>query len=777
MRNIGLMAMALDAADDPDNALRGTLRNATGAWLYIIDYAMRNDSRGGLFPEGFEYSPQSLGYVAQFLLALRTAGQDDPAVWGPQVALTNNPFWDDLIPAYLQSLSPAPAQVPDIGPSYQPAWFGDGLNYLAPDAIGLFGALGVYDAATARAARLEASRWIQIHAAPGGADALGERARNSEYNLNTILYFLLLDPTAPPPRDPRPSQPLMFFVPGIGRIFGRTGWDPAATWFTYRLGWVQIDHQTGDGNQFEFYRRGEWLTKERTGYDLNYGASVDHNTLALENNPPEHNEAGGYRNLLWRLGSQWIYTPSGDPQVLARSLADSFVYVLGDSTALYNSSYEGSLDIQHASRSLVWLKPDHIVVYDRAASRTANRFKRFWLNLPAPAAIAGNRAAVTTSSGQRLYVTTLLPGDATIRSEAAEALGGDVAANEPMNYKLRVEAPGGPRTTRFLHVLQGVDPGASAHPAILIQSTAGTPFEGAVINNTATLFPVDLGATFTGVTYSVPAPVTVQRITGLTPNTGYRITTQTAGGNTQVTISPNGTDRLADSGGVLEISAAVPAPVISAAGIVNAATLRAGAVAPGEIVTIFGSGLRPATVFFDNASAPVLFASAGQANVVVPYAVGGRAQPVVRVVHSGVPSNQVTVPVVESAPGLFTANGSGTGQGAILNQDSSLNSAANPAPAGSIVVLYGTGEGLTDPPGVDGRIAGDVLPKPRLPVSVRIGGRDAQVLYAGAAPGLVAGVIQINVRVPAEVAPGPAVPVVVQVGANSSPNTVTLAVR
>ena len=86
MRNIGLMAMALDPADDPGNSVRNALRNATGAWLYLTDYLMRNDSRGGLFPEGFEYGPQSLGYVAQLLLALHTAGQDNPAAYGPQLA-------------------------------------------------------------------------------------------------------------------------------------------------------------------------------------------------------------------------------------------------------------------------------------------------------------------------------------------------------------------------------------------------------------------------------------------------------------------------------------------------------------------------------------------------------------------------------------------------------------------------------------------------------------------------------------------------------------------
>ena len=140
MRNIGLMALAFDAADDPGGELTGNLAQATGAWLYMVDALLRGDSRGGLTAEGFEYSPLALAYVVQFLLALHTAGQDDPERWGPQVVLTDNPFWDELIPASLHSLSPAPTVLPEaewLGPVYQPAWYGDGENYWSPDFIGL----------------------------------------------------------------------------------------------------------------------------------------------------------------------------------------------------------------------------------------------------------------------------------------------------------------------------------------------------------------------------------------------------------------------------------------------------------------------------------------------------------------------------------------------------------------------------------------------------------------------------------------------------------------
>jgi len=144
--------------------------------------------------------------------------------------------------------------------------------------------------------------------------------------------------------------------------------------------------------------------------------------------------------------------------------------------------------------------------------------------------------------------------------------------------------------------------------------------------------------------------------------------------------------------------------------------------------------------------------------------------------NQGVLSNTVRVPVQAATPALFTANGSGTGQGAIFNQDGSLNGAANAAARGSIVVLFATGEGQTNPAGTDGRVATDSYPKPVLPVKVNIGGVDAQVLYYGAAPFLVAGAMQVNARVPAGIAPG-AAPLVLSVGGFDSRSGVTLAVQ
>jgi hypothetical protein len=570
MRNLGLMAMALDPADDPGNTLHAYLRNATGGWLYMVDYLMRNDARGGLFPEGFEYSPQTLSYVTQFLLALRTAGQDDAATWGPQVVLTGNSFWDDLVAAHLHSLSPVTALTPpDDGsrPVYQPAWYGDAQNYWAPDLIAVFSPLGVYDQITGNPTRLSALRWIQTNTAPGLAAGLTSgRARgfSPNYAVTSILYFLLFDPAAAAPADPRLTQPLSFFAGGLGRILARTSWGTDATWFTYKLGWNTIDHQHADGNQFEFYRRGEWLTKELSGYDNNgpaVGSSDYHNTLALQNSQPDRTD---YRFEEWQRGTQWFpYSAAGDGVVLARSDAATYAYIMGDATNLYNSISENVTDISHASRSIVWLKPDYVVVYDRAVSKTAGRFKRFWLNFPNSATVTGNRTRMVTATGQQLFVNTLLPANATITTAPREALGSDVAAGEPMQFRLQVEAPGGPASARFLHVLQGADAGATADAVALVQSTSGNAFAGAVVKNTAVMFPVDVSTTFTGVTYQVPAGTTLHRVTGLVPSAAYDVTV-TGTGAVTVTITPSATGATrADSGGLLSIGAIATPPTVS----------------------------------------------------------------------------------------------------------------------------------------------------------------------------------------------------------------------
>ncbi len=114
-------------------------------------------------------------------------------------------------------------------------------------------------------------------------------------------------------------------------------------------------------------------------------------------------------------------------------------------------------------------------------------------------------------------------------------------------------------------------------------------------------------------------------------------------------------------------------------------------------------------------------------------------------------------------------------EAAALNQDASTNSSSIPAASGSVVVLYVTGAGQMSPPAATGSLSANPLPQPLLPVAVQIGGLDAEVTFAGAAPGYVSGLLQVNARVPAGVTPGDSVPVTVAVGGIAS-NTASIAV-
>ncbi|HWB86493.1 MAG TPA: hypothetical protein VG675_20290 [Bryobacteraceae bacterium] len=215
---------------------------------------------------------------------------------------------------------------------------------------------------------------------------------------------------------------------------------------------------------------------------------------------------------------------------------------------------------------------------------------------------------------------------------------------------------------------------------------------------------------------------------------------------------------------------------------VNAASLQADPVAPGEIVTLFGDGLGPKAgvsstaangrmpdqlagveVRFDGVAAPLFYVQASQINVQVPYDVAGNFTTQVEVRYQDASAASAKLPVVAAAPALFAY---------AANQDGSANSQTNPAARGTIVTFYGTGEGLTNGPNVSGQAASAPYPKPMLPVKLTIAGFSAQLLYAGEAPGL-AGMLQVNARVPGGfVAPG-VVPVQLTVGSAVSP-TITL---
>jgi uncharacterized protein (TIGR03437 family) len=241
-------------------------------------------------------------------------------------------------------------------------------------------------------------------------------------------------------------------------------------------------------------------------------------------------------------------------------------------------------------------------------------------------------------------------------------------------------------------------------------------------------------------------------------------------------------------------------PIINSA--TNGASFQLGAgYAPGEIVTFKGSRIGPqqillaqlapdgrlatqlgdCQVLVDGAAAPLVHSLSTQITAILPYELAAKIGQTVntQVDCAGLASNVIPLPIVDADPGVFSVGG-GTGPAALLNQDGSYNSSGNPALRGTLVQIFGTGEGVLTPSGVDGRIETgplQTIPKPTLPIRVFFGGVGSlDVPYVGVAPGLVDGLLQINARIPPD-APTGDIELVLQVGTRMSPKKLTISVK
>jgi uncharacterized protein (TIGR03437 family) len=247
--------------------------------------------------------------------------------------------------------------------------------------------------------------------------------------------------------------------------------------------------------------------------------------------------------------------------------------------------------------------------------------------------------------------------------------------------------------------------------------------------------------------------------------------------------------------------------------VLNSASFTADALAPGELITIFGRNFGPDSlalaspadgsfptqlsgvrVLFNNAAAPIVYASSGVVSAIVPFSVVPKTRADVVIEYKGSQSQPVSIFVDRSAPGLFTSDGSGAGMAAVLNVDSltgavSLNSSQNAARRGGIIMAYITGAAQTDPPSADGAVANsagalalpieaglDFFWTSEMPCKSNAGCVPVPVLYAGPAPGLVAGVTQINMRLP-DNAPVGDHPLGISVGGVWNQYNVTVSIR
>lgn len=402
-------------------------------------------------------------------------------------------------------------------------------------------------------------------------------------------------------------------------------------------------------------------------------------------------------------------------------------------------------------------------------------------------------------------VGIVLPGDQLTLNVTADGTNLTPSAT-PYTANITVVASGAAVTSKSQNIAVGLTVNsqtptiASIWPAALplnapnqIITIRGSNFYS------ASLAAVQIGANLTTLTTTVISPTTLEAV--------VPASMLTASGNLNILVEnpqPGG-----NSATVAEPVANVP--VIY--GLFNSASYASATVSPGELVTIFGSNIGPTTpatmaitngyvdttlsnvtLTIDGQNAPILYVSTNQVTAQVPYEATLGAGKVVVLTNGTNPAANSTVTIAATAPGIYSADGSGLGQAAAVNTSAStgavtLNSTTDPAKIGDTVTFFLTGEGNYNPSLIAGAVntnTGFIIPASLSPLpqmsptpTVQIGGVDASagVSYAGVVPGSIIGVLQINVVVPTGSSTGAAVPVAISIGGNSTQSGITINVH
>ena len=418
-----------------------------------------------------------------------------------------------------------------------------------------------------------------------------------------------------------------------------------------------------------------------------------------------------------------------------------------------------------------------------------------------------NWLSAATSSGTTPYTATI-----TINSSAASLTAGTYngtvtfspttgGAAKVVNVTLTVGAAptvsATPTTVPLTYIVGGTVPTAN----VQVSAAGATANFTATASSTNNWLKVSPGSGTTPNTGTYPLTVSIDPTVSLNPGP-YTGTVTIAG------VAP------AVGTTIVTVNLTVTAPLPTITGVTNAASGATGAVSPGEIISLWADASHPigpaASVKLDSTTcpnpctqvpftmggvtvtflplgrqAPILFASAGQVNAVVPYDVAGIANLSVQVKYLGQTSNAAPLTSATTAPGVFTSN-YGTGPAAVNMYDATgaykgVNGVGNPAQRGWILAIYLTGEGTVTPKPADGSVitvstGTPATPQPLYAPTVLIDSNPATVTGYGEVAGLVNGVLQVNAVVPAGVRSGP-VTLSVGLGANSSQANVTVAIQ
>ncbi len=233
----------------------------------------------------------------------------------------------------------------------------------------------------------------------------------------------------------------------------------------------------------------------------------------------------------------------------------------------------------------------------------------------------------------------------------------------------------------------------------------------------------------------------------------------------------------------------LPSPTLRADDIVNAASGLPGSLASGEIINLSGKNLGPSSgagpvafdrlrisgevertrVLFDGVPGAILWASDSRIQVVVPDSVTYWGSVAVQVIHAGLPSSRISLPVADYNPGVFFSWLGDKPYAVAAADGGSVRGPTSPLERGSAARIFATGIGLAagdQPDWIAGRTA-ELREMPR----VSFGGKQAKVLSAGNCPGFTAGLSRIDVEVPADAPTGDAVELVLSIGSRTGNKT------
>ena len=498
--------------------------------------------RGGESSEGTSYG-SSLGRLRWALNAIHTAGYDDPLLYGPQMSLSNMSYWDLRYVADFTSLTGL-SGTPGDRSRWNFLTDGDTLYYFSyPSSYGAESAMLASDSYLGRTDRSATLEWLLTNTAFGMATGktgnctaycgFGNEIGNDFASTLALDMFIALpakDPATTGGADPRPSLPLDWFDAGNQHIVARDTWGTNTnTVFSYYCTNTQIDHEHQYCGGFSIYANGEYITKGRTefnDYNNEMSTARNQNVPTYINNPSQTGCAQGcYFVDSTTLGGQLWHGYEAGLSTLHSSSLPTYIAAIADSTNSYNGGWGGfgQLNgITGASRSLVYLRgSNQVIYYDRGSSGSNAWDKANYLVTTGTPNFGVNTAAWPTRSGkQKVYWTSLEPAGAAPQLEAVYT-DGDAKNDWEIYGRLKVDA-GNTKAARFLSVLQWGSMTFTPKDPVLVRSSSGSSFEGALVGASLVMFLRDWPSTFTSVRYPASGAKT-QYISDLVPNTTYSI--------------------------------------------------------------------------------------------------------------------------------------------------------------------------------------------------------------------------------------------------------------